>query len=68
MADTLCSGTPETALALLSDPATDFLLAARDGQDAEGVCHLRYEGLGFTTEPNPPAALCLFRASCEGYA
>jgi GNAT superfamily N-acetyltransferase len=32
----------ETATALLSDPATDFLLAARDGDDAEAVCQLRY--------------------------
>jgi ribosomal protein S18 acetylase RimI-like enzyme len=32
----------ETARVLLSDPATDFLLAARDGDDAEAVCQLRY--------------------------
>jgi ribosomal protein S18 acetylase RimI-like enzyme len=31
-----------TATVLLSDPATDFLLAARDGRDAEAVCQLRY--------------------------
>jgi GNAT superfamily N-acetyltransferase len=32
----------ETAAVLLADPATDFLLAARDGEDAEAVCQLRY--------------------------
>jgi ribosomal protein S18 acetylase RimI-like enzyme len=32
----------ETAAALLADPSTDFLLAARDGEDAEAVCQLRY--------------------------
>ena len=32
----------ETAAVLLADPATDFLLAARDGEDAEAVCQMRY--------------------------
>jgi GNAT superfamily N-acetyltransferase len=32
----------DTAAMLLSDPATDFLLAARDGRDAEAVCQMRY--------------------------
>jgi ribosomal protein S18 acetylase RimI-like enzyme len=32
----------QTAAELLADPATDFLLAAREGEDAEAVCQLRY--------------------------